>query len=197
MTKIAQSTGKQGWIVLTYDKSIPVCLWISAHECFKIPFIADERICGDTFLKVEKISDLEFLVSDIWVYNSNCVFMCSTFEQRQIWLKDLLLEFTFAVPGTAKLIHKSDYEFTDIAGYEYYSDETIGKQGYFEEKSDTLQITYLNIPDCYDVDNRGYLKVPDIKTSMFLRSKGLSFEAQCIENKDGSWSLKENIPDVE
>jgi hypothetical protein len=197
MTKIPQSTGKQGWIVLTYDKSIPVCLWISGQECFKLPFIADERICGDTFFKVEKISSLEFLVADIWVYNSNCVFMCSTFEQRQEWLKDLLEEFTFHLDGFVKLVHKSSYKFKNILGYEYYSDETVGKQGYFEENVNKVLITYLNIPDCFDVEGRGYLRVPDLKTSLFLSSKGNSFEATCIENKDGSWSLKENIPDVE
>jgi hypothetical protein len=197
MTKIPISDGKDGWIVLTYEKNIPVCLWISKDECLKLPMIADERICGDTFLKVEKVSSEEYLISDILIYNSVFIFENSTFEQRHEWLKDLLKEFTYWIPGFTKLTHKSDYEIKNIIGYEFHPTENAGKKGYFEEKTNSCSITYLNIPDCYDVENKGYLKVPDIKTSVFLRSKGNKFELRCIENNDGSWSIKENIPDVE
>jgi len=203
MTKIPQSIGTPGWIVFTYEKNIPVCLWIGSQECQKIPCCVDERLCGDTIIKVEKIGPLEFLVSDIWLYNSNCVFACSTFKQRQEWLSELLKMFTYNIPGkTAHLIHKSQYTFADtnIRGYEYYSEETIGKQGYFVEKdtSTLVKIRALHIPDCYEIiDKKEYLKVPDLKTSLYLRSKGKEFECRCIQNTDNSWSLVENIPDVE
>lgn len=198
MTVIPQSTGKSGWIVLTYDNAIPVCLWMTAQECRKLPCIIDERLCGDTFLRVEKIGPLEFLVADIWMFNSNCVFACSTFEQRHSWLKELLSTFTRHIDGTVHLIHKSNYSFPAIAGYEHHTNETIGKQGFFVEKDDSqiVHATQMNMPDCYEV-NGGYLKVPDLRTSVYLRLKGKEFDCRCIANDDNSWSLVENIPDLE
>jgi hypothetical protein len=197
--RVPQSTGIPGWLVFTYNNDIPVCLWITAHECRKIPCIIDERICGDTFLKVEKIGPLDFLVADIWMYNSNCVFACSTFQQRYEWLSILLETCTSHIRGTAKLIHKSNFKFDVIRGYEEYSNETIGKPGYFIEKdnSEIVHVTQLSIPDCYEVSRGGYLKVPDLKTSVYLRSKGKEFECSCIRNEDESWSLAENIPDID
>lgn len=197
-----QTTGITGWIVLTYDNSIPVCLWISTQECRKIPLIVDERLCGDTFIRVEKIGNLQFVVSDIWMYNSNCVFACSTFRQRYEWLKDLISTFTSHVPGTVKLIHKSDLQPTvKIRGYEEYSEDKIGSLGYFSEAKDPgiiVNVTKLSTPDCYIIDeDRGYMRVPDIGTSFYLRSLGDSFKCRCVDNQDGSWSLVENIPEVE
>jgi len=197
--RVPQSTGIPGWLVFTYNNDIPVCFWITAHECRKIPCIIDERICGDTFLKVEKIGPLDFLVADIWMYNSNCVFACSTFQQRYDWLATLLETCTSHVRGTAKLIHKSNFKFDTIRGYEEYSNETIGKSGYFIEKdnSEIVKVVQLSIPDCYEVSRGGYLKVPDLKTSFYLRSKGKEFECSCIRNEDDSWSVAENIPDID
>ena len=197
--RVPQSNGIPGWLVFTYTNDIPVCLWITAHECRKIPCIIDERICGDTFLRVEKIGPLDFLIADIWMYNSNCVFACSTFQQRYDWLALLLETCTSHVPGTAKLIHKSNFKFDIIRGYEEYSNETIGKPGYFIEKdnSEIVQVIQLSTPDCYEVLRGGYLKVPDLKTSFYLRSKGKEFECSCIRNEDDSWSIAENIPDID
>jgi len=198
MTKVPQSNGISGWIVLTYDNAIPVCLWISAQECRKIPLIVDERLCGDTFFKVEKVGLLDFVVADIWMYNSNCVFACSTFQQRYEWLAHMLKTFVFCVPGvTARLIHKSDYDFKTTKGYEYHTNETPGKQGYFEDLFQMFKVVSLNISDCFEVNGKGYLKVPDLKTSDYLRSKPKEFEARCSQNEDGSWTLTENIPDVD
>jgi hypothetical protein len=198
MTKVPQSNGISGWIVLTYDNAIPVCLWISAQECRKIPCIVDERLCGDTFLKVEKVGPLDFVVADIWVFNSNCVFACSTFQQRYEWLPTLLKKFTSCVPGvTANLVHKSGYAFKIIKGYEHHTNETPGKQGYFEEGRGLSVVKSLNISDCFEVNGKGYLRVPDLKTSEYLRSKSKEFEAVCSQNEDGSWTLVENIPDVD
>ena len=200
MFRVPQSTGTPGWIVFTYENNIPVCLWLTktVHECRKLPCIVDERICGDTFLKVEKIGHLEFLVSDIWVYNSNCVFACSTFRQRYEWLKDLLSMFTANVPGTVKLLHKSDVTFK-IRGYEDHNDEIIGRPGYFIENDNSIMVTFVktDIPDCYKaVGHSGYLKVPDLKTSKYLRSKPSEFQCRCSKNDD-SWTLSENIPSID
>ena len=197
---VPQSTGTPGWIVLTYDNNIPVCLWITGQECRKLPIIADERICGDTFLKVEKIGNLDFLVADIWMYNSNCVFACSTFKQRYDWLKSLLSRFTKCISGTVNLIHKSDMSPTvKIRGYEEHPTENIGKPGFFIEKdgSEVLTINKLSLPDCYEVVGKGYLRVPDIKTSIYLRSKGDTFNMRCILHSEEFWDITENIPEVE
>ena len=202
MFRVPQSIGTPGWIVFTYENNTPVCLWLtkSIHECKKLPCIADERICGDTFLRVEKVGPLEFVIADIWMYNSNCVFACSTFKQRYDWLKDLLKMFTASIPGTVKLIHKSDFKFTKIRGYEEHNDETIGRPGYFVENDNSVIVRFsrLEIPDCYKVvGGVEYLKVPDLKTSKYLRSKPSEFECRCIKNDDQSWILTENIPSID
>jgi len=189
--KVPQTNGIPGWIVFTYENDIPVCVWITMHECRKVPCIVDERICGDTFLRVEKIGDMDFAVSDIWMYNGNCVFACSTFQQRHEWLEKLLSKFTSCVPGvTIDLIHKNDLDMTEVRlrGYESYLDET-GKHGFFEEDdgSQLVKVKKLALPDCYEVLSGGYLKVPDLKTSIYLRSFGKEFEIRCKKNDDGSW----------
>jgi hypothetical protein len=108
--------------------------------------------------------------------------------------------FTCSIPGTVKLIHKSDFKFTKIKGYEEHNDETIGRPGYFIEKDNSIivKFTRLEIPDCFKaVGVPGYLKVPDLKTSKYLRLKPSEFECKCIKNEDESWTLTENIPSID
>jgi hypothetical protein len=197
--KVSQSTGHPGWIVLTYEDTTPVCLWITGNESEKLHCIIDERLCGDTFLKVEKIDSQTYLVSDIWMYNSNCVFACSTFEQRYKWVKELLKTFTSHIEGvTINLMHKSEYT-GPVKGYEEHPVDMPGKSGYYveeEPKSQTLTITRMNIPDCYEVEGKGYLRVPDIRTSVYLRSKGDTFNCRCAKYDDEFWDIAENIPEV-
>lgn len=198
--RVPQTNGIPGWIVFTYDKKTPVCLWISGNECKKLPCIIDERLCGDTFIKVEKIGPLDFVVSDIWMYNANCVFACSTFKQRYDWLYKLLTRFTTCVEGiTIDLIHKEDLGDIKIQGYEEHTNETIGKPGYFVEKdnSETVDVISLQMPDCYEVKDKGFLRVPDLKTSLFLRSKGSNFKCRCTKFDDEFWDVTEKIPEVE
>ena len=174
-------------------------MWVSGNKAEKVTCIVDERICGDTFLRVERVSDDTFVVSDIWVYNSNCVFACSTFNQRYDWLKDLLSTFTSYVKGVSiKLLHKSEYS-GPIKGYEDHPEDLVGKPGYFVENVDyeILTVTKLNIPDCYEVSGKGYLRVPDMKTSLYLRSKGDTFQCKCSKYDDEFWDVLENIPEVE
>ncbi len=199
---VPQTTGVSGWIVLTYDSQIPVCYWVSTHEQRRIPISVDERICGDTILRAEKIGDMTFVVSDIWLYNSNCVFACSTFRQRYVWLNELLTTFVRYIPTvTVELIHKSKLPSTvSIKGIEEHPEDMIGKPGYFVENdtSELVTIVKLGMPDCYEITpSRGYLRVPDIKTSMYLRKKGDQFKCKCVCNGDDSWTLVENIPELE
>ena len=192
--KVPQTTGTSGWLVFTYDNDIPVCLWMTTHECRKVQCIADERLFGDTFLRAEKISNFEFVIADIFIYNSNCVYACSTFEQRYEWLKELMNRFIHHTPGTARFIHKSQLTTQKLKGYEVHIDE-IGTPGYFlEEDSNLVEVVKLPLPDCYEVISGGYLRVPDIKTSGYLRSKGQKFKCRCSKNEDGSWTVLENIP---
>jgi hypothetical protein len=199
--RVEQTKGVQGWLLFTYDNTTPVCYWVNSHEYIQVPCIVDERICGDTVLRVEKLSELEYVVADIWMYNSNCVFVCSTFEQRYNWLKRVLNEFTTYVDGvTIELIHKSELEpGYYLKGYEDYPCEP-GKNGYFTDKierGELLSVVKLAIPDCYEIVGKGYLHVPDLKTSVYLRSKGESFQSRCIPWEDGYWQLLENIPEIE
>lgn len=171
---------------------------MNTHECEKIPCIVDERICGDTFLRVERINKYEFVVGDIWLYNSNCIFACSTFEQRYNWLAIWLKTFFQPLPGFLTLIHKSNLTTQGIRGYEEYLQE-VGRPGYFVEKdnSQLFKILKLNIPDCYEVIGKGYLRVPDLKTSTYLRSKGSEFTCRCVPYDEEYWDVVENIPEIE
>jgi len=186
--QVPQTSGKSGWIVFTYDNNIPVCVWITSQECYTLPCSVDERICNDTILRVEKVGQMEYVVADIWVYNSNCIFACSTFKQRYEWLKEWLAMFTFQVPGTIKLTHKSDLINPQVRGYEAYTDD-IGSKGYFIEDDGTsiVQIKKMPLPDCYEVNGEGYLRVPTLKLSQELRKLGDSFRAKCSKQEDGSW----------
>jgi hypothetical protein len=171
-------------------------LWMTTHECRKIQCIADERLFGDTFFRAEKLGPFEYVISDIFMYNSNCIYACSTFEQRYEWLKELMSTFIHHVPGTARFIHKSDLTTQKLKGYEVHIDD-VGKPGYFVEldsDSNSVEVTKLSIPDCYEVSSGGYLRVPDLKTSEYLRSKGQKFKCRCSRNDDGSWTVLENIP---
>jgi hypothetical protein len=105
--------------------------------------------------------------------------------------------FIYPTKFTAQLIHKKDLNKTHrVRGYEEHPDEP-GKHGYFTDSDDRQDITKLPIPDCYEVMGGGYLKVPDLKTSVFLRSKGSSFKLKCSKNDDGSWTVLENIPSID
>lgn len=196
--QVPQTTGIPGWIVFTYNESIPVCLWITTHECEIITnCIVDELICGDTFLRVERLGKDKFVVSDIWVYNSNCVYVASKFSQRYEWLKKFLKTFTQTIDGFVQFIHKSDLSSEHTRGYEVHPEE-VGKHGYFVEKEepDVFKIKKMSIPDCYEVVGKGYLRVPDLKTSVYLRTKGTDFICRCKKYDEEFWDILENIPEI-
>jgi hypothetical protein len=184
---VPQTIGQSGWIILTYETQRPVCYWVTQRETKQIPCCVDERLCGDTFLRCEKIRN-DFIVSDIFIYNSNRVFNCSTFEQRYTWLKELLTFFK-QIPGFPRFVHKSALEtHHTIRGQESYTDE-IGAPGFYSEDVGQLVKIKKNIlPDCYMIED-SYLRVPSLTTSKYLRSLGDEFELRCVRNEDGSWSL--------
>lgn len=195
LVTVPQTTGRSGWIVFTYENNIPVCVWITSQECLKIPCCVDERICNDTFLRVEKTGPLEFVVADIWMYNSNCVFACSSFQQRYEWLQAWMKLCLPYVQGTAKFIHKADLTNYKIRGYEMYTDD-IGGKGFYKDDDGIAKVSVkkMSLPDCYEVAG-GYLRVPDLKTSKFLRTLGDEFSLACKKEEDGSWSLCEKVLD--
>ena len=154
-----------------------------------MPCSADFRICNDTLLRVEKLNKNEFVVADIWLYNSNCIFACSTFQQRYDWLKEWLDMFVYHFPGMIKLIHKSDLIKPQVRGYETYTDD-IGTKGYYRDDDGTQIVTIkkLSLPDCYEVEDGGYLRVPSLQLSKELRLLGDTFKLRCVKEEDGSWS---------
>jgi len=99
---------------------------------------------------------------------------------------------------TVQLIHKSEFD-GDIKGYEDHPEELIGSIGYFSEKdySEVYTVHKMAIPDCYEIIGKGYIRVPDLKTSVYLRSKGDTFTCRCAKHSDEFWTVLENIPDVE
>jgi len=181
--KVPQTTGVMGWIVLTYDPG-PVCLWVTARETCIINICLDERLFGDTIMRAEKVRDI-YVISDVFVYNSSCIFNSTTFKERYDWSKAILERFYR--PGLAKLVHKSDIpENTKLRGHEVY-DFKEGSHGCFAELEETILST--DIPDVYTVvGKQGYVLVPNLKISQFLRSKGSEFKMKCVE-KDGNWEV--------
>lgn len=196
--RVPQTTGVPGWIILSYENSIPVCYWLNTHECKQLTCFVDERICGDTIFRAEKLSDTEYVLADVWMYNSNCVYACSTYSQRYEWLKLLLKTFFRQTDISSRLLHRSEVEDKPIRGYEEHPEEA-GKNGYFVEKdkSEAFVITKLGIPDCYEITGKGYLRVPDLKTSVYLRLKGDTFTCRCVRYDDEYWDVQENIPEID
>ena len=154
-----------------------------------MPCSADFRVCNDTLLRVEKLNKNEFVVADIWLYNSNCIFACSTFQQRYEWLKEWLDMFVYHFPGMIKLIHKSDLTNPQVRGYETYTND-IGAKGHYRDDDGTQIVTIkkLSLPDCYEVEDGGYLRVPSLQLSKELRLLGDTFKLRCVKEEDGSWS---------
>ena len=184
--KVPVSSGKQGWLVFTYDKDIPVGYFISGHECQKLNgIVIDARICGDTVMRVEKLDD-KYLVADIFLYNSNCVFACSSFKQRYDWSANLVK--TFCGP---QIVHKSDYDFKCVY-HEVYTDT----EGFREEIGEVVRVKQLSTPDCYEVVEGGYLSVPSMALSAHLRTLGEEFSLRCSKGEDDFWIILENIPCV-
>jgi len=181
--RVPQTTGIAGWIVLTYDNNVPVCLWITTRESCVLQVCLDERLFGDTIFRAEKVRNT-YVISDVFAYNSTNIFVSTTFKQRYEWSRDLLKRFYR--PGLAELVHKADLINPKIRGYEVY-DLKEGTKGSFEELAETIVRT--EIPDVYTVKGKqGYVLVPDLKTSVFLRSLGPEFQLNCVE-KDGAWSI--------
>ena len=52
-----------------------------------------------------------------------------------------------------------------------------------------MKIKKLPLPDCYQVGDGGFLMVPDLKTSEYLRSLGNEFELPCEKVDDDFWKL--------
>jgi hypothetical protein len=188
--EVPQTTGKPGWILFTHDNNIPVCVWITPQECYTVPCSADFRVCNDTLLRVERLNKNEFVVADIWLYNSNCIFSCSTFQQRYEWLKEWMCEFVYHFPGVIKLVHKSDLVNPQVRGYEAYT-EDIGSKGYYRDDDGTQIVKFrkLALPDCYEAEDGGYLRVPGLNLSKELRLLGDTFKLRCVKEEDGSWSF--------
>jgi len=180
--KVPQTAGVMGWIVLSYEDG-PVCLWVTARDSYPLKVCLDERLFGDTIFRAEKVGSI-YVIADVYIYNSCCIFNTTTFKQRYEWTKDLLEQFYR--PGFDVLVHKSNLPDVKLRGYEYYDDKE-GSHGCFSELDETILRT--EIPDVYTVKGKqGYVLVPDLKTSVFLRSKGPEFNMKCTE-KNGNWEV--------
>jgi len=128
------------------------------------------------------------------MYNSNCVFACSTFQQRYEWLQKFIPMIHKRSKNTIQILHKAELKHLKARGYEDYTDE-IGTYGFFVDKEEIcstqklMKIKKLPLPDCYQVNGNGYLLVPDLKTSEYLRSLGNEFELPCEKVDEDSWKL--------
>ena len=100
------------------------------------------------------------------MYNSSTLEI--SFKQRSDWIDDILKRFHRHIEGLTKLTHF---------------------------KPNIVLVKKTSIPDVYTGNDEGYLHVPDLKTSKFLRSKGDVFELKC-ERQGEMWMIRENIRDV-
>ena len=185
LKKVPQFVGQQGWIILVYDQEIPKAFWIG-KDIQELTICLDERLFGDTIFRAEKISGHEhkYVISDIFIYASTNIHRLTSFQERFEWTSKIL-KFHKHIPGLTELYTK-DSAFP-IKGYEYYDDKK-GSSGIYSEAK---EIVYKSeIPDVYFIRGKsGYVAVPDLKTSEFLRSKGSEFELHLEENK-GIWHIK-------
>jgi hypothetical protein len=171
-----------GWLLLSYTDK-PICLWINNKEIKEVTCSIDERLFGDTLFRVEYLNGT-YIICDMFMYNSCCIFAGTTFKQRYDWIEKLMV-FFHNIPTLDKIIHKSQSNF-DCIGYEYHSNN-IGSYG---SLSNLTKIIKSDIPDVYFIDGTdNYIQVPNIKTSEYLRSLGDSFSLD-IEEKDGLWFIK-------
>jgi hypothetical protein len=180
--KVPQFKGEQGWIFLTYDK-VPVCLWIG-RQIVPLNICLDERLFGDTLFRAEKISSTQYVISDLFMYSATNIFRSTTYTERKEIIRGLMT-FHKQIPGLVHFYMK-DADFP-IKGYEYFDD----KKGSFGIYSEGMQtVIKSDIPDVYFIRGKeGYVAVPDLKTSEFLRSKGDEFEL-ALEEKNGVWYIK-------
>ena len=183
--QVPQTKGQSGWIILAYEADLPVCVWMTPYETKYLKVCLDERLFGDTILRAE-LADGNYIISDVFVYNSSCVFAITTFRQRYDWLKQILERFQ--KHGATKMFHKSSIPKVQIKGYEFY-DSKVGSNGCFSDLDDSQTIQATDIPDVYTVKGQeGYVLVPTLKLSLLLRSKGSEFKMRCIQ-KQGNWEI--------
>ncbi len=193
LLKIPQSSGISGWICLLYNNLNPICLWVTNNDSYEIPICLDERLYGDTIFKAEKINNT-ILLSDIYILNCTNIFRSTTYKQRSELISEILSRFYTEIKGFPQIISKSKYDFAGkkLKGYELYTDE-LGSKGYFVENTKT-KIIRSDIPDVYFINGTdNYLRVPDLKTSEYLRSKEKEFELEVEDMGDGTFIIKENI----
>lgn len=190
--QVPQTTGILGWIVLSHENNIPVCTWITARECYTIPVCLDERLFSDTIFRAEKLGNT-FILSDVWIYNGTCVFALTSFKQRYDWIQQMLARFHKTAKGLVRMMHKSEVTDMKLRGYEVYTHEE-GAHGCFIEQ-DLVTVLKTDLPDVFTVQNReGYLRIPNLATSQYMRSKVFPCSMKCIIRDDGSWDIAENIP---
>jgi hypothetical protein len=168
--------------MLTYDP-LPVCYWIG-KTIEQLSVALDERLFGDTLFRAERISADQYVISDLFMYSATNIFRTTTYAQRQEIIRGLM-RFHKHIPGLVKFYRK-DADFP-VKGYEYYDDKK-GSFGIYSEGTET--VIKSDIPDVYFIRGKeGYVAVPDLKTSEFLRSKGDEFEL-ALEEKNGIWYIK-------
>lgn len=118
------------------------------------------------------------------MYSATNIFRITNYKERQEIIKGLLT-FHKHIPSLVNLFMK-DSNFP-IKGYEYFDDKK-GSIGVYSDAKET--VFKSDIPDVYFIRGKeGYVAVPDLKTSEFLRSKGDEFELD-LEEKNGIWYIK-------
>lgn len=111
----------------------------------------------------------------------------------------MLSRFHKYFPGLSRLMHKSEVTSEmKLRGTEVYTHDE-GFHGCFIENEAVNSVVILktDLPDVYTVQNKeGYIRIPDLKTSQFMRSKQFPCSLRCNLREDGSWDIIENIPSV-
>ena len=126
VSKIAQTFGTPGWIVCLPGPTIEWVPREGPKELMSV--VLDERMCCSTLFRAERLSPTAFVVADMLYLNGKYVWETHNFQQRSLWIRQLLNEFHTGELGT--LLHKDEMDDLPIRGWECYNAQP-GQQGVY------------------------------------------------------------------
>ena len=131
-------------------------------------------------------------LADLWMFNGTPIFDRTTFEERQIKLKEVFSTFFTNCPAFQSSSLDLRSNMKDHRGKEYYTNDR-GAKGIFVEndiKKDELKLEVIrtDTPDVYRIPSNGeYLRVRTLSLSCYLNSLDDRFFIRCKNNYDGTW----------
>lgn len=107
-------------------------LFVDSHgRSDALSVVMDERVCCDTVFRAIKVSPRVIILHDLWTLNGDIVWLRTTWDTRQAWIRELLS--FFHSPDLIALVSLDTVPVgTLVRGYESY-DGLPGTLGVFTE----------------------------------------------------------------